>query len=178
MVEIVLILGSMLLVTTFHRRRCCSAGRGQRRLITINQFSLMILSQTRAIGLLVQFRGQTAAAFSLSTGWRVDCSTGVYVRVLSARSIFQVLTRALLSFQGTQAEMIQQSTWMEMIIGSFELWERVVIYGQFQPIDAGETDQERRKRRNNTFAKQPTEYIQEIGSKGQLLQIIRHRVKE
>ena len=56
------------------------------------------------------------------------------------------------------SEMIQQSTWMEMIIGSFELWERVVIYGQFQPIDAGETDQERRKRRNNTFAKQPTEY--------------------
>ena len=51
-------------------------------------------------------------------------------------------------------------------------------YGQFQPIDAGETDQERRKRRNNTFAKQPTEYIQEIGSKGQLLRIIRHRVKE
>ena len=90
----------------------------------------------------------------------------------------KAIIRALLSFQGTQAEMIQQSTWMEMIIGSFELWERVVIYGQFQPIDAGETDQERRKRRNNTFAKQPTEYIQEIGSKGQLLRIIRHRVKE
>ena len=54
----------------------------------------------------------------------------------------------------------------------------IVQYGQFQPIDAGETDQERRKRRNNTFAKQPTGYIQEIGSKGQLLQIIRHRVKE
>ena len=90
----------------------------------------------------------------------------------------KAIIRALLSFQGTQAEMIQQSTWMEMIIGSFELWERVVQYGQFQPIDAGETDQERRKRRNNTFAKQPTEYIQEIGSKGQLLRIIRHRVKE
>ena len=90
----------------------------------------------------------------------------------------KAIIRALLSFQGTQAEMIQQSTWMEMIIGSFELWERVVIYGQFQPIDAGETDQERRKRRNNTFAKQPTEYIQEIGSKGQLLRIIRHRIKE
>ena len=43
----------------------------------------------------------------------------------------KAIIRALLSFQGTQAEMIQQSTWMEMIIGSFELWERVVIYGQF-----------------------------------------------
>ena len=32
-------------------------------------------------------------------------------------------------------------------------------YGQFQPIDGGETDQERSKRRNNTFATQiPKEY--------------------
>ena len=57
--------------------------------ITINQFSLMILPQTRAVGLLVQFRGQTAAAFSLSTGWRVDCSTELmyeYFHAVSSKS--------------------------------------------------------------------------------------------
>ena len=42
------------------------------------------------------------------------------------------IIRALLSYEGTQAEMTQPNTWMEMITESTELWERVVQYGQLR----------------------------------------------
>ena len=62
------------------------------------------------------------------------------------------IIRAMLSFEGTQAEMSQPGSWMEFITNSKALWERVVQYGQFQPINSHETEQERRVRRSNTFA--------------------------
>ena len=42
-------------------------------------------------------------------------------------------------FEGTQAEMSQPGSWMELITNSKALWERVVQYGQFQPINSQET---------------------------------------
>ena len=48
--------------------------------------------------------------------------------------------------------MTQPNIWMEMITETPELWERVVIYGQFQTIDKQENEQQKRNRRNNTFA--------------------------
>ena len=62
------------------------------------------------------------------------------------------IIRAMLSFEGTQVEMSQPGSWMEYITNSKILWERVVQYGQFQPINLQETEQERRERRSNTFA--------------------------
>ena len=59
------------------------------------------------------------------------------------------IIRALLNYKGTQAEMTQPNTWMEMITETPELWERVVIYGQFQTIDKQENEQQKRNRRNS-----------------------------
>ena len=86
------------------------------------------------------------------------------------------IIRAMLSFEGTQAEMSQPGSWMELITNSKALWERVVQYGQFQPINLQETEQERRIRRSNTFAMEiPKDYIQRHGGRRQLLQIIRNK---
>ena len=68
----------------------------------------------------------------------------------------------MLTYEGTQAEMAQSGTWMEMITESNILWERVVQYGQFQPINKQETEQERRKRRSNTFAMRNGDYPRKI----------------
>ena len=42
----------------------------------------------------------------------------------------------------------QPGSWMEMITESNDLWERVVQYGQFQPINKQETSTEQRKGEN------------------------------
>ena len=78
----------------------------------------------------------------------------------------------------TQAEMTQPNTWMEMITETPELWERVVIYGQFQTIDKQENEQQKRNRRNNTFAIEiPKEYYDsQYLTRSRLLQKIRHEI--
>ena len=69
------------------------------------------------------------------------------------------IIRALLGFEGNMAFMSMADhrmgapTWMELIMDSPALWERVVKYGQFQPIDPEETEQMMRQRRKNTFPK-------------------------
>ena len=90
------------------------------------------------------------------------------------------IIRALLSYEGTQAEMTQQNTWMEMITETPELWERVVIYGQFQTIDKQENEQQKRNRRNNTFAIEiPKEYYDsQYLTRSRLLQKIRHEIAQ
>ena len=90
------------------------------------------------------------------------------------------IIRALLSYEGTQAEMTQPNTWMEMITETPELWERVVIYGQFQPIDKQENEQQKRNRRNNTFANEISEeyYARQYLNRSRLLQKIRHEIAE
>ena len=51
-------------------------------------------------------------------------------------------------------------------------------YGQFQPINKQETEQEKRKRRNNTFGMElPKDFIREHGGKRKLIQIILVRVR-
>ena len=88
------------------------------------------------------------------------------------------LIRAMLSFEGTQAEMNQTDSWMEFLTYSKALWERVVQYGQFQPINSQETVQERRTRISNTFAMEiPKNYIKEHGGRRKLLQIIRNKIE-
>jgi hypothetical protein len=89
------------------------------------------------------------------------------------------IIRTMLSYEGTQAEMTQPGSWMEMITESNILWERVVQYGQFQPFNKQETEQERRKRRSNTFAIEiPKDYIQKHGGRRSLLQIIRQKIED
>ena len=75
-------------------------------------------------------------------------------------------------------EMNQPGSRMELITKSKALWERVVQYGQFQPISIQETEQERRKRRSNTFAMEiQKDYIQRHGGRRKLLQIISHKIE-
>ena len=51
-------------------------------------------------------------------------------------------------------------------------------YGQFQPINSQETEQERRVRISNTFAMEmPKDYIKEHGGRRKLLQIIRNKIE-
>ena len=90
------------------------------------------------------------------------------------------IIRALLSYEGTQAEMTQPNTWMEMITETPELWERVVIYGQFQTIDKQENEQQKRNRRNNTFAIEIPEkyYARQNLNRSRLLQKIRHEIAQ
>ena len=69
-------------------------------------------------------------------------------------------------------------SWMEFITNFKALWERVVQYGQFQPISLQETEQERRERRSNTFAMEiQKDYIRRHGGRRQLLQIIRNKIE-
>ena len=89
------------------------------------------------------------------------------------------IIKTMLSYEGTQMAMTQQNSWMDMITESYVLWERVVQYGQFQPINKQETEQERRKRRSNTFAIEiPKDYIQKHGGRRSLLQIIRQKIED
>lgn len=89
------------------------------------------------------------------------------------------IIRTLLSYEGTQAEMSQPGSWMEMITESNDLWERVVQYGQFQPINKQETEYERRKRRGNTFAMEiPENFIHDHGGRRRLLQLIRQKIED
>ena len=89
------------------------------------------------------------------------------------------IIKTMLSYEGTQMAMTQQDSWMDMITESNALWERVVQYGQFQPINKQESEQERRKRRNNTFAMEvPKNFINEHGGKRNLIQIIRQKIEE
>mgnify|MGYP001433619307 CR=1 FL=1 len=62
---------------------------------------------------------------------------------------------------------------------SNDLWERVVQYGQFQPINKQETEYERRKRRGNTFAMEiPENFIHDHGGRRRLLQLIRQKIED
>ena len=91
------------------------------------------------------------------------------------------IIKTMLRHEGTQMAMTQQDSWMEMITESNALWEREVQYGQFQPINKQETEQEKRKRRNNTFGMElPKDFIREHGGKRKLIQIIRvrHKIEE
>ena len=89
------------------------------------------------------------------------------------------IIKTMLSYEGTQMAMTQQDSWMDMITESNALWERVVQYGQFQPINKQESEQERRKRRNNTFAMEvPKNFINEHGGNRNLIQIIRQKIEE
>ena len=66
---------------------------------------------------------------------------------------------------------------MELIIDSAALWERVVKYGQFQPIDPDETEQMMRQRRKNTFPKTvPNDKINEYGGRSAFIRRIRDDV--
>ena len=58
-----------------------------------------------------------------------------------------------MAFMSMAAYRMEAPTWMELIMDSPALWERVVKYGQFQPIDPEETEQMMRQRRKNTFPK-------------------------
>ena len=93
------------------------------------------------------------------------------------------IIRALLGFEGNMAFMSFADhrkgapTWMELIMDSPALWERVVKYGQFQPIDPEETEQMMRQRRKNTFPKTvPNEIINENGGRSAFIRTIRERV--
>lgn len=93
------------------------------------------------------------------------------------------IIRALLGFEGNEAFMSFADrrrgapTWMELIMDSPALWERVVKYGQFQPIDPEETEQMMRQRRKNTFPKTvPNEIINEHGGRSAFIRTIREHV--
>ena len=65
-------------------------------------------------------------------------------------------------------------TWMELMIESPKLWECVVIYGQFQQIDHGETEQMKRQRRQNTFPKTvPNDIMNGYGGRSEFIRRIR-----
>ena len=50
----------------------------------------------------------------------------------------------------------------------------VVTYGQFQPIDHGETEQMKRQRRQNTFPKTvPNDIMNEYGGRSEFIRRIR-----
>ena len=83
--------------------------------------------------------------------------------------------KALLRFKGTQREMTFDKTWMDLLSESPEIWDHVVRYGQFEPRNPEETDQERRQKRQNSFAPQvPQDYITGMGGRVRLRQIIYH----
>ena len=93
------------------------------------------------------------------------------------------IIRALLGFEGNMAFMsmaeyrMEAPTWMELIMDSPALWERVVKYGQFQPIDPEETEQMMRQRRKNTFPKTvPTDIINGHGGRSAFIRSIRDDV--
>ena len=93
---------------------------------------------------------------------------------------YKQIIRALLGFQGNMAFMTFEDnrmgapTWMELIIESPKLWECVVKYGQFQPIDHGETEQMKRQRRQNTFPKTvPNDIMNEYGGRSEFIRRIR-----
>jgi hypothetical protein len=66
-------------------------------------------------------------------------------------------------------------TWMDLLSESPEIWDHVVRYGQFEPRNPEETDQERRQKRQNSFAPQvPQDYITGMGGRVRLRQIIYH----
>ena len=78
----------------------------------------------------------------------------------------RALIKKLLCFTNTQSDRTNINNWMQLAKNSTRQWEWVVKYGQFEPIETPTTEQELRRKRQNTFAPEvPQPWIMQRGGR-------------
>ena len=78
----------------------------------------------------------------------------------------KALIKKLLCFTNTQSDRTNINNWMQLAKDSPRQWEWVVKYGQFEPIETSTTEQESRRKRQNTFAPEvPQSWIMQRGGR-------------
>ena len=86
----------------------------------------------------------------------------------------RTMLKQLLNFGNTQTARNSQEHWIQIMKFSPQSWNWIVKYGQFEPAPAEATEQEKRRRRQNTFAPElPQGWIRQNGG----LAALRNRMR-
>ena len=86
----------------------------------------------------------------------------------------KALLKQMLNFGTTTADRASQEHWIHTMRFSPEKWDWIVKYGQFEPTPATMTEQEKRQKRQNTFAPEvPKNWIRQNGG----IAILRNRMR-
>ena len=86
----------------------------------------------------------------------------------------KTMLKQLLNFGNTQTARNSQEHWIQIMKFSPQSWNWIVKYGQFEPAPAEATEQEKRRRRQNTFAPElPQGWIRQNGG----LAALRNRMR-
>jgi len=81
----------------------------------------------------------------------------------------KALIKKLLCFTNTQSDMTSTNNWIKLMKDSPKQWDWVVKYGQFEPKEAEATEQDLRRKRQNTFAPEvPRAWIIQRGGRAAL----------
>ena len=81
----------------------------------------------------------------------------------------RALIKKLLCFTNTQSDMTSTNNWIKLMKDSPKQWDWVVKYGQFEPKEAEATEQDLRRKRQNTFAPEvPRAWIIQRGGRAAL----------
>ena len=76
----------------------------------------------------------------------------------------KALLKQMLNFGTTTADRASQENWIHTMRFSSNAWDWIVKYGQFEPTPATMTEQEKRQKRQNTFAPEvPKRWIRQNG---------------
>ena len=86
----------------------------------------------------------------------------------------KTMLKQLLNFGSSQTERNSQEHWIQIMKSSPKSWNWIVKYGQFEPAPAEATEQEKRRRKQNTFAPElPQGWIRQNGG----LAVLRNRMR-
>ena len=81
----------------------------------------------------------------------------------------KALIKKLLCFTNTQSDTTSTNNWIQLMKDSPKQWDWVVKYGQFEPKEAETSEQDLRRKRQNTFAPEvPLAWIMQRGGRAAL----------